>query len=510
MNDQVIVRKASLKPRKDEIRVLAVYDEFSASKKGKTSLERSVAALGGAASAKELQRARFAAKPGESLVFRGISASALRGLILIGAAAPKEESRFNRLERFREIGAQLRKLMRQFPASSATLEAGDAADDEVEALSQGFMLSGYSFSRSSKKKGAKKDAVKQNPLTLIVERSKTAAGTPAKDSDIINQAICAARDLVNTPPNELRPLDLARYAQKALRLPRVTVQVWNEQKLRQIGANGILAVGQGSSSPSALIRAEYKPSGKAKAHLAFVGKGVTFDSGGYWIKTPAGMETMKCDMAGAAAVIGALSAIARLKLPIHISAWMPTVENMIDGDAMRSGDVVSMVDGTTVEILNTDAEGRLILADALVLAAREKPDCIVDLATLTGACMVALGDRYAGLFTNNDNLAQLITKAGEERGELYWRLPLAREYTPLLKSPIADFKNTFGSYGGAITAALFLEHFAGKTPWAHLDIAGTAFSSKEERYIPRGGVGFGVATLVQLAREIAVKPQKLR
>jgi leucyl aminopeptidase len=268
-------------------------------------------------------------------------------------------------------------------------------------------------------------------------------------------------------------------------------------------AGALLAVAQGSEEPPYLLRLSYKPKRVTnKKVIALVGKGVTFDSGGLSIKTGSGMETMKCDMSGAAAVIATMQAVATLKPGIEIRAYVPTTENMINGVATRPGDVVRAMSGKTIEILNTDAEGRLILADALHLAQQDKCDVIIDLATLTGACMVALGTDYAGLFSNNDGLTQRLQSAGDRAGERLWRMPLAKEYKNWIKSPVADIKNIGKSFGGAITAALFLEEFIGEVEWAHLDIAGPAFVDGESGYIKRGGVGFGVRTLLNYLRSL--------
>jgi leucyl aminopeptidase len=233
--------------------------------------------------------------------------------------------------------------------------------------------------------------------------------------------------------------------------------------------------------------------------LALVGKGITFDAGGLSIKSAVGMSTMKCDMGGGAAVLGAMSALPAIKPQVNVKAWVPMTDNMLGGDAMRGGDVLTMRNGKTVEVLNTDAEGRLILADGLSLASEAKPDAIIDLATLTGAAMASLGKDYAALMSNNDALASQVEAAAENAGELLWRMPLPGRYRKLLDSPIADMKNIGGPYGGAITAALFLQEFvADGIPWAHLDIAGPAFSDSVTETGPKGGTGYGVRTLVSL------------
>jgi len=237
--------------------------------------------------------------------------------------------------------------------------------------------------------------------------------------------------------------------------------------------------------------------------VVLVGKGIVFDSGGLSLKPPAAMETMKTDMSGAAAVFGAMEAIARLALPVKVVAITPLTENMPGGAALRPGDVLRARNGKTIEVLNTDAEGRLVLADGLSLAVEEEPDLIVDIATLTGACKVALGPNIGGLLGNDDDAIAAVTAAAARSGENVWTLPLEREYAPLIESPIADVKNTGGRFGGAITASLFLSNFVGDVPWVHLDIAGPARADKAEHYVPKGATGFGVRTMVALAEDMA-------
>ena len=277
---------------------------------------------------------------------------------------------------------------------------------------------------------------------------------------------------------------------------------WGARRLVAERGGGILGVGAGSDMPPCLLVLSHRPR-RAKRRLALVGKGITFDSGGLSLKTAQFMETMKTDMSGAAAVCAAAIATARLGLAVELVAYAPLAENMPGGGAQRPGDVLTIRNGKTIEVLNTDAEGRLVLADALSLAAESSPDLLVDIATLTGACRVALGDKIGGLFGKGDGIAR-VAAAAEGAGERLWPMPLPADYRPNIDSEIADMKNTGGSrYGGAIAAALLLEEFVGDTPWAHLDIAGPARSEKSEHYIPKGGTGFGVRTLLELAEGFA-------
>jgi leucyl aminopeptidase len=284
-----------------------------------------------------------------------------------------------------------------------------------------------------------------------------------------------------------------------------------EAELRSQKMGGVLGVGQGSARPPRLVKVTYQPRGKRETGtLAFVGKGVVFDSGGLSLKTASGMETMKTDMSGAAAVLAAMSALQALGVRHRVVAYAPMVENMPSGTAIRPGDVLNMRNGTTVEVLNTDAEGRLILADALALAASQRADAIVDLATLTGACMVALGEKVAGIMGNRTEWVDQVRGAAERVGEPVWPLPLPPEYRKLLDSEVADLKNvSSGSYGGALTAGLFLETFTDDVPWAHLDIAGPARAAADDGELAKGGTGFGVRTLLELAATFEPPPQQV-
>jgi leucyl aminopeptidase len=308
-----------------------------------------------------------------------------------------------------------------------------------------------------------------------------------------------ARDLVNAPAADLYPESLAAKARELGAHPGVTVDVWDFERCRAAGLVGIVAVGQGSTRPGCLIRVTYRPSG-AKDHVALVGKGVTFDSGGLSLKPTDGMLTMRCDMGGAATMLAATGIAAELGLPVAIDTFVPAVENMMSGNSYKLGDILRYGNGVSVEIHNTDAEGRLILADALIEASRvEGVRTIVDAATLTGACVVALGDDFSGLLTDDDGLASELLDAASATGEGVWRLPLHAPYKDLLKSDFAQIKNVGGRAAGAVTAALFLSYFVGtkerKPRWAHLDIAGPAFHEKPSARYSAGGTGEMVRTL---------------
>lgn len=318
----------------------------------------------------------------------------------------------------------------------------------------------------------------------------------AKRASTVAHAVHATRDLVNTPPADLFPASFAEIAEQAGKSVRsVNVSVWDDKKLTEQGFGGILGVGRGSERGPRLVRVEYKPRG-AKTHLALVGKGITFDSGGLSLKPPKSMETMKTDMTGAATVLSTVIAAAELSLPIHLSGWLCLAENMPSGSATRPGDVLEMYSGRTVEVNNTDAEGRLVLGDGLARACEDSPDAVIDIATLTGAQIVALGGRISGVM-GTDDIRNEIVEAADLAGEEVWPMPLPDHLKSGMKSLVADTKNSGGRGGGMLTAGLFLSEFVGSTPWAHIDIAGPSFNEESPfGATPKGATGVMVQTLL--------------
>jgi leucyl aminopeptidase len=344
---------------------------------------------------------------------------------------------------------------------------------------------------------------------VLANASDTSRGVePARQrADAEGRAVALARDLVNTPPAELYPESFAAKAVALAAAAGVTAEVWDESRLTSERMNALLGVARGSDRPPRMVVLRY--AGSDSLPVAYVGKGVTFDSGGLSLKTSEQMADMKCDMAGAAAVLAATVTAARLKLPVNLLAVLPLVENMPGGRAMKLGDVLTARNGVTIEVLNTDAEGRLILADALAYAVDAGAAHVVDLATLTGACMVALGTEVAGLMTNDEPWGHQVLAAAQRAGERAWPLPMDAHYDELLKSNVADVKNTAGGrYGGAIAGGKFLERFVGATPWAHLDIAGPAWVERENGARDAGATGYGVRALVQLAHDLAAEGER--
>ena len=378
------------------------------------------------------------------------------------------------------------------------LPDGFEADAAAEALVTGTILASYRFDRF--KSGDGDDSARLESLTLLGSAEVSGA---AEEARVAAEAQNRARDLQSTPANFATPTHLAERAEEiAAASDALSVEVFGRAELEEKGMGGLLAVSQGGPQEPKLIVLRYA-GGNSGAKLALVGKGVTFDTGGISLKPGAGMQEMKMDMSGAAAVLEATAAIAELGLPLDLIAIVPSTENMPSGAAIKPGDVITHYNGKTVEVNNTDAEGRLILADALAYAIELGAERLVDLATLTGAVLIALGSTYAGLVSNDDELAAEVSHVGEETGELVWRLPLHPEYKELMKGTVADLSNLGKKRkAGTITAASFLEEFVGETPWAHLDIAGSAWDIGRE-YVGNEANGFGVRLLVELARQQA-------
>jgi leucyl aminopeptidase len=375
-------------------------------------------------------------------------------------------------------------------------------DEQIGAVTQGALLGGYGYDRYLAKKHK---SVGEVVVLSDLARSKSAKAALSAAVTVAD-AVNHARDLVNAPPNDLYPESFAADTKQRSKGTKVSVSVLDEKALDAKGYGGILGVGKGSTKPPRLVKLTYRPA-RAKAHLAFVGKGITFDSGGLSIKPANSMVTMKCDMSGAAAAVAATFAIAELELPVKVTTYACLAENMPSGTATRPGDVLTMYGGKTVEVLNTDAEGRLVLADGITSASADKPDLIVDIATLTGACVVALGQRLSGVFSNDDDLLEELPRIAERAGEDMWPLPIPEEmHDKVRTTKVADLsQHNPEAWGGALFAAAFLREFVGKgITWAHLDIAGPAFNEASAHgYTPKGGTGAAVRTLVQLAAERA-------
>lgn len=381
----------------------------------------------------------------------------------------------------------------------STLTAAEA----TEAMVEGVYLGLYQFTSF---KTLERDKIKEiNEFAIFEENEENIPAVKAamKTAESISHAVCFARDLVSTPSNEMTPSDMAREAETmAAARKKLHVQILDLQKMQELGMNALLGVASGSCQPPKFIILEYHGGRKGQAPVVLVGKGLTFDSGGISIKPSEKMDEMKTDMAGGAAVMGAIMAIADLHLPVNVVGLIPATENLPGGKAYKPGDILKSLSGQTIEVLNTDAEGRLILADALTYAGKFKPAAIIDIATLTGACIIALGDNVAALLGTDEKLKAGLKAAAEATGERIWELPFWEEYHELIKSDVADYKNAAGRAAGTITAAAFLSKFIGAYPWAHLDIAGPSWLAKDKAYIPKGASGVGVRLFVRYLRDL--------
>ncbi|MBL9098658.1 MAG: leucyl aminopeptidase [Alphaproteobacteria bacterium] len=441
-----------------------------------------------------LKASRFTGAKGQVVEILAPAGLDLDRLLVVGLGKAEDF----KSERAESLGSQAVARLLTSGEKTVTLLLQLPKDvDEAEALArvaQGASLRGYRFDhyRTTQKKTDKPTLAKVNIGASDVAEAKKAW----RAAEAVTKAVVFARDLVTEPPNVLYPEEFAKRARKLEDLG-VDVEVLGEKEMAKLGMNAILGVGQGSERETQLLIMQWKGARDRNAQpVAFVGKGVTFDTGGISIKPAAGMDAMKYDMGGAAAVTGLMHALAGRKAKVNAIGICGLVENMPDGNAQRPGDVVKSMSGQTIEILNTDAEGRLVLADALWYCQnRFKPKFMVDLATLTGAIRIALGLDIAGLFSNNDELAARLLAAGKAEGEELWRMPMGERYDKLIDSPIADMKNIGGQFGGSITAAQFIQRFVNKLPWAHLDIAGTAWAEEARNSTPKGATGFGIRLL---------------
>ena len=375
---------------------------------------------------------------------------------------------------------------------------GGNGSEAIQAAAEGLALGDYRFARYK----SNDDDKRLTKITVLGDGAVKGGRDAVRRAEVLADAVAWARDLVNTPAGDLPPAQLAREAQKMAKAEGLTCRILTEAELKKRGFGGLIGVGQGSVNPPRLIELEYSGGG-AKRPIALTGKGIAFDSGGLSIKDAKGMETMKIDMGGAASILATMQAIARLKPKVNVVAAIPSAENMPSGSAQKPGDVIRHYGGKTSEVLNTDAEGRLVLADALALLAEKRPACIVDTATLTGAAMIALGTDVGAAIGNDDDLVRELVDAGRAVGEPLWPLPLHRDYRRLIDSTVADVKNIGDRWGGAITAALFLAEFVGDVPWVHLDIAGPTFSEKGHDLGPKGATGFPVRALVRFVLDRA-------
>ncbi len=444
---------------------------------------------------KTMEEEGFQGKEGQTAVFRAPEGGLAEKVIALGLG-PKQEMK---METLRRAGGRLARKAREIRVEEVALEwPRFLKDDFIKAFVEGLILGSYQFTRY---KTQLKDAPKGVQRLFL----KTAPDLLADAKKALQMAVSycegtiLARDLINGAPSDVTPKVLADAARKIAKGP-VKLKLYTKKDLRRMGAGGILGVNIGSAQEPYLIHLHYKPVGKPKKSVAIVGKGITFDSGGLSLKPAGSMETMKMDMSGAAAVLGVFSQLAKVRPNVEVHGIIPTTENMPGGKAYKPGDVLKAINGKTMEVLNTDAEGRLILSDALSYAVQQKVDKIIDMATLTGACVVALGSLVSGAMGNDPQLLEQIKEATETEGEPIWELPLVKEYRDDIKSKVADIKNIGGGReAGSIIGGLFLQEFVGDTPWVHLDIAGPAYLEREfpaVPYLTYGGTGLMVRSLL--------------
>ncbi len=449
--------------------------------------------------------AKFKGKAGSSFEIHAPRGLNVSRLILLGVGAAGEgEAEKKPFEDFLNLGGQAVGKLGAGAQAIVLFDLPETPADAAAAAGQfalGAWLRSYKFDLYKTKK-KKDDAEAEGSTDIALAVAHPAEARPAVEgAEGLAQGVALARTLVNEPANVLTPEEFARRASELMKLG-VEVEILDEKQMAELGMRALLGVGQGSENESRLVVLRWNGGKPDAAPLAFVGKGVVFDTGGISIKPAASMEDLKGDMAGAAAVTGLMHALASRKAKANVIGVLGLVENMPDGKAQRPGDIVKSMSGQTIEIINTDAEGRLVLADALwYVKDKYKPAFIIDLATLTGAILIALGQEHAGLFCNNDELAEHILAAGKSTGEKLWRLPMGPAYDKLIDSKFADMKNTGGRHAGSITAAQFLERFVDKTPWAHLDIAGTGMSSPASDTNQSWGSGWGVRLLDRLVRD---------
>ena len=400
-------------------------------------------------------------------------------------------------EALRRSGGRIARATSKYETVVTTVHQVDV-DGAAEAVVFGLMLGSYRFDRY------KQEPKPQATTSFVLADGDEATAAAIARAGAVANGVRFCRDWVNEPAAAKPPAILAEAIADEASSRGIEVTVYDGQQIVDERFGGLVAVAQGAFNPARMVVLDHSPEG-AETTLALIGKGIVFDSGGLSIKPASGMETMKTDMAGAATVVGALLAIADLEIPVRVLCITPLSENMTGGAAQRPGDIFTARNGVTVEVLNTDAEGRLVLADGLSLAAEAEPDLMIDVATLTGAAKVALGPLVAGIWANDDEAADLVDGAARAAGEKMWRMPLEQEYATMMDSDVADIKNTAERWGGAITAALFLEKFVDDRPWVHIDIAGPARVGKDDHYISKGGTGFGVHTLVALAERLATR-----
>jgi leucyl aminopeptidase len=492
---QIIVEKARIDQKQTPLLVVGVYEnenDFLYSNGIESILYRTIKEI--------ISNKEFKANLGTSLVLPTMDKGPMKKIMLLGLG---KRDKFNN-EIARIVSAKAAVKVREMGISEFSILLFSNLDEGlIEAISEGVGLSLYSFNRY--KTNDNKDELKANQVTILINAEMTNIQSIVDRTNLLVEAVNFARDLSNLPPNDCSPTQLASIALSIATEYGLKSRIVERYEMESMGLNGIVSVGKGSQYPPKLIILEYRGSNDDERPYLLVGKGVTFDTGGISLKDSDKMDEMKFDKSGGCDVIAIMKAVASLKLPVNVIGLIPSVENMPSSTSYRPGDIIKMYNGKTVEVLNTDAEGRLILADALAFGiSTYNPKAVIDLATLTGACIIALGTNVAAVIGTNKKLIDELHNISERTGEKFWELPLYEEFSEQIKSYVADIKNIGGRPGGAITAASFLSNFTNGLPWMHIDIAGTAWTQEgtyERSYNPKGATGFGIRTLVKLLME---------
>jgi leucyl aminopeptidase len=478
---------------------------FKDPKKTHGELARTDKVLNGAIS-ELIKQGEIKGKPGEVTVIHSLGKIPAGRVVIVGLGKSKELTQ----DRIRIVMAEVsRELRKKGIKNIATTVIGAGTNNvtpqaSAQAITEGAILGLYTFHRYLT---GEAETVNIEQLDIVVKDTaeKAAVQRGVNDGKILAEAANLARDMVNEPANFMTPADMAKEARKVADKWGLKVEVLEREQMKKLGMGALLGVAQGSQQPPKFIVLRYSWNSSSVFDIALVGKGITFDSGGISLKPSENMGDMKGDMAGGASVIAAMSAIAQFKPKVNVMAIVAATENLPSGTALKPADIVTAMNGKTIEIITTDAEGRLTLADALSYANKQGVKCIVDIATLTGACVTALGDVTTGAFTNNQGLIDKVVAAGAEVGDKIWQMPMFEEYKEQNKSDVADLKNTGGRMAGAITAALFVGEFAGETPWVHLDIAGTSLLDKSKGYYGKGATGVPTRSLVKLVLSLDKK-----
>jgi leucyl aminopeptidase len=446
----------------------------------------------------------FTAQLGQTAILYPQGKLKSRRIVLLGLGK-QDEIIIERIRRaYGYAGRKIRELKVKSISAQQAFESNHPTlklQETTQAMVEGMLLSNYKLDRFKTDEESQKTGLHQ--LTILEQNSKKIGEIEkgAREGEIFSWATNFSRDLANQPSNYLTPERFAQVASQIAKENSFKCKIFSKAQIKRLKMNAFLAVASGSNQPPKLIVLEYHPPMRKTNTLALVGKGITFDSGGLSLKPTDDMVEMKADMMGGAVVISTIACCAKMNLPLHLIGIIPATENLPSGSALKVGDIITSHSGKTIEVLNTDAEGRLILADALSYARSFKPDAIIDVATLTSAIKIALGTVCAGIFSNNEGLKTRMTQAGEKTGERVWNMPLWEEYQEFLKSDLADMKNTGGKWGAAIIAATLLKNFVGDFPWIHVDVAGVDFKDKDDSYWSKGATGFGARLLLHFLRD---------